>query len=190
MAEFTIPLNDLRNEMRHWSFPITTQWLNQALQNTGLRPSAAADSGTLDVDAQRNGASDVLVQGRVRTKIVAECARCLGDAEINVDVPMTVLMSPLTLQSEHQAKESIDVGDDDLVREYFDGPELVLDDVVRQHIVLEEPMQPLCRPDCAGIEYQQKQVDLSKVETESGEAVDARLAPLLKFKQKLPSNEE
>src|SRR5262245_43960430 len=101
MPAFVVKLNDLRNQMRRWTFAITQPWLHAALHDTGLRvPERANDFGTLSVDAQRSGPSDVLVQGRIQTKIVVDCARCLGDAEVNVDVPMSIIMSPLALQSE------------------------------------------------------------------------------------------
>jgi len=44
-----------------------------------------------------------------------------------------------------------ELGVDEAENETFSGDKLVLDALAREHVILEVPMQPLCREDCPGI---------------------------------------
>ena len=68
---------------------------------------------------------------------------------------------------------------------------MVLDDFVRDELLLEIPMIPLCSEECAGIQPDpdSRAPDPSDLETGGGEdarGVDPRLAPLLKLKLTKP----
>src|SRR4030065_464925 len=47
--------------------------------------------------------------------------------------------------------DELELTPEDLDREFFTGDRIVLDDLVREQLILEAPMQPLCRQDCPGI---------------------------------------
>jgi uncharacterized protein len=64
--------------------------------------------------------------------------------------------------------------------ELFSGDEIRLDDLVREHLVLEIPMQPLCRPDCPGIDVPEAIKGPKHLEAHpAAPDLDPRLAPLL-----------
>ena len=56
-----------------------------------------------------------------------------------------------------------------------------MDNIVREFLILEVPMQPLCSEDCAGID-----IPAHVKAPEDFGAVDPRLAPLMKLKGALP----
>jgi uncharacterized protein len=66
----------------------------------------------------------------------------------------------------------------------YDGETLVLDELVRDELLLGVPMIPLCSEDCAGIRpIPGAQPAEAALETET--AIDPRLRPLLRLKKQL-----
>ncbi len=101
--------------------------------------------GTIGVSRTNRG---VLVHGRLTTALVGQCSRCLKDIEV-----------PLEFEIEDEALPSIDVETGKPLR-WDDEPdairlngahELELEPVVREAILLAEPIAPLCREDCPGL---------------------------------------
>ncbi|MEM7434971.1 MAG: YceD family protein [Myxococcota bacterium] len=186
MPTFVLPLQDLDESGRDWHFPVSTTWLSTALAETELR-AVDDEEGTLSVQAQRNGL-DVLVQGRIGASLLAMCARCLEDVPLKLDLPISALFSPEHTRPSGASEEEIEVRLDETTRDYYGGSEIVLDSWVREHILLEVPMKPLCSDDCAGIAVP---AEVQPPEEAFGNsALDARFAPLLKFKEELTKKEE
>ena len=79
----------------------------------------------------------VLVTGEVDTVAHAECVRCLDPVEIDVEVDFQELFA-------YSATEAFDF----VVRD----DQLDLEPVVRDAVVLSLPFQPVCRPDCPGLD--------------------------------------
>lgn len=183
MSAFVLQIQDLDESGRDWSFAIDEDWLASALADTDLRPGS--QQGRLSVHAQRNG-QDVLVQGRIEAHLLATCARCLGDAPLDLDLALAALFSPQHMRPDDH--DEIDVRLDEVNRDYYAGREIVLDPMIREYLLLETPMKPLCSEACEGIAVP---AHLRPPEAIFGEsAPDARLAPLLKLKEALTKNEE
>ena len=183
MPAFVLQIQDLDEAGKDWNFAIGTDWLASALADTEL--DAGPEDGRLRVHAQRNG-MDVLVQGQLQAELAATCARCLSDVPLTVDLALTALFSP-----EHTrpaGSDEVDVRLDEMNRDYYGGAELVLDPMVREYLLLEAPMKPLCSETCEGIAIPKHIRPPDEVFGES--APDARLAPLLKLKEALRKNEE
>ena len=183
MPAFVLQIQDLDESGKDWNFAIGKEWLASALSETELSPGAEA--GRFSVHAQRNG-TDVLVQGHIDVQLAASCARCLADVPIDVDLNVTALFSPE--QTRPPGSDEVDVRLDEVNRDYYSGAEVVLDPMVREHLLLEAPMKPLCSEDCEGIAVPKH---LRPPEEVFGDqAPDARFAPLLKLKEELTKNEE
>jgi uncharacterized protein len=91
------------------------------------------------IDARFESVMDgVLVTATVELPIAAECGRCLDPIDIELRVPVQELFS-----------YAPDPEDDEAPR--LDGDVLDLEPVVRDAVVLELPMNPLCDPDCEGL---------------------------------------
>ena len=85
----------------------------------------------------------VLVSGTVTSPLTAECARCLTPVTDTVTVPLTELFAypdSVTEQTSEEDEVSHLVGD-----------MLDLEPVVRDALVLDLPLSPLCRDDCRGL---------------------------------------
>lgn len=186
MAEFVLKVQDIDDRGKDYSFPLTGEWLESALSETPLRRDPEAGEGLFQLHAQRNG-QEILVRGRLETDLLVECSRCLGDAPLHVQAPVTALLSPGADDHEDVAGD-IELEAEDLDRARFVGNEVELDELVREHLLLELPMQPLCRAECAGIQIPEhvrpREPDFS------GSGRDPRLAPLEKLRDKLSGNKE
>jgi uncharacterized protein len=84
----------------------------------------------------------VLATGRVSGSLVAECVRCLDPVEVEVDADFQELFYyDLEDLSTEEREEAVAV-----VEELLD-----VEALVRDALVLELPLQPLCEPDCPGL---------------------------------------
>lgn len=95
--------------------------------------------GELDLDVQLENVSDgVLVTAEVNAPLVGECARCLDEFAASTQVRFCELFAA-------EAEESEDDG------YLLDGDLLDLEPALRDALVLDLPLSPLCGDDCAGL---------------------------------------
>jgi uncharacterized protein len=84
----------------------------------------------------------VLVSGVVHAELAAECGRCLEPVEGSIDVEIQQLF----------AYDATDVTeDDDVDLGTVDGDLVDAESLIRDAVVLDLPVNPLCAPDCAGL---------------------------------------
>jgi uncharacterized protein len=189
VPEFVLHAQDIDETGKRYDFAVRGAWLAQVLAGTDVKVDANAPEGALQIQAHRQGA-DVVIHGRVSAGLVTECSRCLEDARIPVDTELGML---LTKRAEHLRPEpdELELTPEDLDREFFTGDTIVLDEIVREHLLLEVPLKPLCSEECAGIPVPPEvagPADLAASEKIGG--VDPRLAPLLKLVGKLDPTKE
>ena len=118
----------------------------------------------------------ILAEASITTTVRLQCSRCLEEMEI-----------PLTVRFREEFLPTVDIAtgvpvavpDEDHAFTIDEHHILDLREPTRQYALLELPMQPLCRRDCAGLcpicgeNLNQGQCDCKT------EGVDSRLAPLL-----------
>lgn len=143
-GQFVIAVKDLESGARDYSFPLPLAWMESALRDCELEPVPGSE-GLLRVHAAQTG-SDFLVDGSVRAEVFATCSRCLEPARVPIDARFEVLMVRRAGLDESRFE------DDDADWEIFEGERIVLDDLCREQILLDVPMSPLCREDCAGVQ--------------------------------------
>lgn len=79
----------------------------------------------------------ILATGEVRTLAGAECVRCLDPVRVPIGAPVQELFAYLP----------------DEAYDYFVVQDSIdLDQVVRDQVVVELPFQPVCSPDCPGLD--------------------------------------
>lgn len=165
--EFEFSVADLDASGKDYRFPVRAAWLRSMLEGTELK--AGKHEGAVEIRASKSG-TDVVVHGTLKAELVAPCARCLNDAVVKIDGPVSVLMVP------GKPAEDDDLSPDQADVASYDGDTVVLDDVVKDEILLEIPMIPLCSETCPGI--------ASAEQAKASEPpIDPRLAPLLAMKK-------
>ncbi len=104
-----------------------------------------------------NARQNVVVRGSAKTAVQLECGRCLGEFSYPVEFSLDVVVPLSTFNAQLGAAKVADDGLDgmelspDDIALLFQEHTLDVDELVRQAIVLEVPIQPLCRPDCPGL---------------------------------------
>jgi uncharacterized protein len=209
MSEFALQVQDIDENGKAYSFELTRPWLEETLAEANLHADVTAEPGVIEVHAQKNG-TEYLVTGRVRVALTTECGRCLGIAKIPVDTRFATLFIRAAHQPgkhsvsrhtgqgaagkdpapQHTASDDEPEETDELAREEFSGHEIVLDPLIREYLVLEAPMQPLCSEECTGIAVPEHVRPPEEVFGTSDSKVDPRLAPLLRLRDKVPPNKE
>ncbi|MGH7297773.1 MAG: YceD family protein [Polyangiaceae bacterium] len=175
--EFSIPVHDLDAAGKSFHFPVRSAWVRGALEGTNV---AAPDAdGRLEIRLSRSG-TDVVVRGRLQADVTAPCARCLEPARVPVDLELSVLVVPAASLREGPGGEQ-DGGPEQADVIPFDGETVVLDDLVRDELLLAIPMIPLCSEGCTGI---RPELARELEQPEQG-GVDPRLRPLLRFKKSI-----
>jgi len=189
MATFQIKVQELDAGGKQYRFPITHAWLDESLQGRGehdlvLRPDPSFD-GDFSLYAEKAG-EDVVVRGTIRTRLLTECSRCLADAPIPVDTEVVALYTARGAGVRPVA-DADELTPEELDKEFYTGDTVVLDDLVRENVLLEVPMQPLCSESCEGLQVPEEirgPADLTEAPVHEGKKVDPRLAPLLSLMNK------
>jgi uncharacterized protein len=175
--EFSFPAHDLDASGKRFCVAVRASWIGDALEGTDVGPGGA--DGELDVRLSKSG-TDVVVRGKLTAELQIACARCLQPARIVVSERLSVLVvrtGALGTRSHGDADEDEVVSDQaDLIT--YDGETVVLDDLVRDELLLGVPMIPLCSEGCPGIRPE------TPPESASASAMDPRLRPLLRLRKR------
>jgi uncharacterized protein len=105
-----------------------------------------------------NARQNIVVSGRAHTEVKLECARCLEsyaqplDLELEASAPLSYFRTRLGEQKEDENGED---PDDEMVA-IFDSHTVDVLELIRQAVVLQAPLKPLCSPDCAGLPEAEK----------------------------------
>ena len=90
----------------------------------------------------------ILADADVATDLRLECSRCLEEVVVPIRARVTEEYYPTVDLRSGLTVERPDGGSGFMLNE---AHELDLTEPIRQSILLELPMKPLCRPDCAGL---------------------------------------
>jgi len=181
--EFPVSIADLDAGGREFKFAVRAAWVRGALEDTDA--TAAGPDGKLDVRVSKSG-HDVIVRGRLDMDLQTQCARCLKDVTIHLEHPLTALMVPAAEVHARGARgksgrdgEEIELSPEELDVVAYSGETIALDEIVRDELVLEVPIVPLCSEDCPGISPPPARDGAATGEA----AIDPRLLPLLRLKK-------
>jgi uncharacterized protein len=187
MGSLAIPVQHLDTQGKDYVFALDQAWLDQAFQGTGVRGEASDGDGEVSVHAQRNG-SEILVHGKAHACLVAQCGRCLRDVPLDVACDLAALYTPgsSSARAGDADEELEDINPDEPDREFYTGESVVIDELVRDYLLLELPMQPRCEegtPECTvpGV--------AGTSESSGEERIDPRLVPLMKLAKGEPEKE-
>ncbi len=122
----------------------------------------------------------LLVVADLTTSLQAECSRCLRDVEIPIRISIEEEALP-TVDLHSGAPITLEAGEDEPLR-LTDHHELDLEGPVREAIQLEEPIAPLCRPDCPGLCLVCGERLDERTHDHPDEAIDPRLEALKAFR--------
>ncbi|MBI3895821.1 MAG: DUF177 domain-containing protein [Acidobacteria bacterium] len=93
-------------------------------------------------------ASDIHLQGTLRTIMELPCARCLEPTRCPVEMEFDLFYSPMVTIAR---AEEAEIRTADLEIGFYQGDGLQLEDTVREQVLLSVPIKSICRSDCAGL---------------------------------------
>jgi uncharacterized protein len=136
-------IKDIGDDGLEVELPVTAAWIDEQCPHLGARPGA---DGVVMRGVLEKSGDDVLLRGDVRGVLETQCARCLEEARVSLDIPLTVTF----IEKDDSADGDDDDDDqDDVV--YFDGGEIDLGLELRDEILLAMPINPLCEEGCLGL---------------------------------------
>jgi uncharacterized protein len=91
---------------------------------------------------------DVRLRGRLATSLELACARCLEPVRQKVDREFELLYRP---RGSDAGRDELSVTDAEAEIGYYDGEGLLLEDVLREQVLLAVPLKVICREDCRGL---------------------------------------
>jgi uncharacterized protein len=120
---------------------------DEATQSSDL-----AVEGQADMLREHRGPKEIVPDIRLRAKwsgaFEASCARCLDPVSHNLKGDFDLLFRPLGVDAGPSERELVtpetEIG-------YYQEGGLVLEDVLREQVLLTLPARTLCRPDCKGL---------------------------------------
>jgi DUF177 domain-containing protein len=91
---------------------------------------------------------DIRIKGKLQTSVEVACARCLDPVVHPVERSFDLLYRPLGIDSGHA---ELSVTDAEAEIGYYQGEGVLLEDVLREQLLLALPLKTLCREDCKGL---------------------------------------
>lgn len=89
----------------------------------------------------------IIVGGALKTALELQCSRCLKDFTRTLDIPVNVVYHPI----EEIDADKHELKDDEMDMGFYKGEELDLLELLKEQILLNIQMKPLCNEHCRGI---------------------------------------
>ena len=141
---------DVRNLERRPGSMVTVTRSASAPAGLGVAMARVPEGSPIDLDLRLESVLEgVLVSGSADLQVSAECSRCLETFDWHEEIDLTELFRyPTTdargaiVEEEDESEDPLPVLQDDLID---------LEPVLRDAVVLDLPLAPLCREDCKGL---------------------------------------
>ncbi len=91
---------------------------------------------------------DIRLQGKLDTSLEVACARCLEPVVHQVSRSFDLLYRPLGTDA---GRDELSVTDAEAEIGYYQGEALLLEDALREQVLLAVPLKTICREDCKGL---------------------------------------
>jgi uncharacterized protein len=116
-----------------------------------LRETIKSDASSFPARAQmkiKKVGAEVVISGTIEADLELQCSRCLKDFRSMLTIPVNVVYNPVEIlkgEDKHELKlDELDMG-------FYSGNELDLLDLIKEQIILNLSMKPLCSKSCKGI---------------------------------------
>ena len=91
---------------------------------------------------------DIRLRGRLLADLELQCARCLDPVPQRVNREFELLYRPLGADA---GRDELSVTDAEAEIGYYQGEGILLEDVLREQVLLALPLKVTCREDCKGL---------------------------------------
>ena len=109
-------------------------------EQLGLGSDASWDKSEIVVEGEIvNNGRHLAVRGLIKATGLFVCGRCLDAMSCELEVPF----------SERFLPEGKEADDEDIV--FYAGEEIDIQDLIRENLLLAEPLTPVCKEECQGL---------------------------------------
>ena len=120
---------------------------SEANQRTPLRTKGRAEL-VEEHHGKHEIIKDIRLRGRVTAGLELQCARCLEPVPQTVEREFELLYRPLGADA---GRDELSVTDAEAEIGYYQGAGILLEDVLREQVLLALPLKTTCRDDCKGL---------------------------------------
>jgi uncharacterized protein len=121
--------------------------VDEVRQRTPLKASGHAEI-VEEHHGKRQVIVDIRLRGRLSAGLELQCARCLEPVPQDVAREFELLYRPLGADA---GRDELSVTDAEAEIGYYQGDGLLLEDVLREQVLLALPLKVTCREDCRGL---------------------------------------
>jgi len=116
-------------------------------QKTPLRTSGRAEL-VEEHHGKHQVIKDIRLRGRLKAGLELQCARCLETVPQEVSREFELLYRPLGVDA---GRDELSVTDAEAEIGYYQGEGILLEDVLREQVLLALPLKVTCREECKGL---------------------------------------
>ena len=141
---------DVRSLQRRPGSMVTVTRTSPAPAELGVAMARVPEGSPIELDLRLESVLEgVLVSGTADLEVSAECSRCLEPFDWHEEVDLTELFRYPPTDAHGAVVEELDESEDPLPEVQDDLIDLL--PVLRDAVVLDLPLAPLCREDCPGL---------------------------------------
>lgn len=133
--------NDISDEGLSLKVPLSADWLKEECPHLEAKP---AREGLMFKGHLSRQGDDAFLRGTLSGALEFSCSRCLEPAKVPVRLPVQVSFVASSEDDEDEGEDDVDVA-------HFDGDEINIGPELREQILLNMPINPVCREACAGL---------------------------------------
>ena len=135
--------NNISDEGLSLNVPLSADWLKEECPD--LDAKLAREGLTFRGHLSRQG-EDAFLRGTLSGAFERSCSRCLEPAKVPIRIPVQIsfIASDEDEDEDEDTKDEVDVA-------HFDGDEINIGPELREQILLNMPINPVCREACAGL---------------------------------------
>jgi uncharacterized protein len=120
---------------------------SEVRQSTPLKTSGRAEL-VEEHHGKHQVIQDIRLRGRLAAGLELPCARCLDTVKQDVKREFDLLYRPLGADA---GRDELSVTDAEAEIGYYQGEGILLEDVLREQVLLALPLKITCREDCKGL---------------------------------------
>ncbi len=133
--------------LRRCFSPVSSTWESEARQRSPLQAS-----GHAEIVEEHHGKHEVIKDIRLRGRLTAGlellCARCVEPVPQDIVREFELLYRPLGADA---GRDELSVTAAEAEIGYYQGDGILLEDVLREQVLLALPLKVTCREDCKGL---------------------------------------
>ena len=143
LAELELHPIDFQEE-----FPPDAIDLGEDVRQLTLLKTSGRAQLVVEHHGKRNVIQDIRLNGELATRLELLCARCLEPVAQDVTRKFDLLYRPLGTDAGNE-ELSVTVAEAEVG--YYQGDGLLLEDAIREQVLLAVPLKVVCREDCKGL---------------------------------------